>query len=388
MSFWKIIIALLVFSLIIIIHEFGHFIVAKHNKVGVIEFSLGMGPRIISWGKTEKGYKVLFFKTTKWLEANPIFGDNTLYSWKLLPFGGSCMMLGEDDMSVEDDRAFGKKSVYARMAIIFAGPFFNFILAFVLALFVIGIVGYDPAVISKVDVGSPAAEAGMQAGDVVRKVNDKSIVIDRDLSYYLLFHPFSGQEVTVTIERDGQEKVLTMVPEQKTVKDKKGQESAKYLCGFNHGTVKRQRVGVWDTIKYSAYEVKFWIGTTIESLGHMIKGKVSMDDISGPVGIVKTMGDSMTASAKNSKEGEAAKNVTLTLMNIAILLTANLGVMNLIPIPALDGGRLLFLIIEWIRRKPLPQKFEAYVNAVGFILLMAFMVFIMGNDILNLIPKK
>ena len=111
MSFWKIIIALLVFSLIIIIHEFGHFIVAKYNKVGVIEFSLGMGPRIISWGKTEKGYKVLFFKTTKWLEANPIFGDNTLYSWKLLPFGGSCMMLGEDDMSVEDINRFTKDDV-------------------------------------------------------------------------------------------------------------------------------------------------------------------------------------------------------------------------------------------------------------------------------------
>ena len=96
----------------------------------------------------------------------------------------------------------------------------------------------------------------------------------------------------------------------------------------------------------------------------------------------------MTQSAKNSKEGEAAKNVALTLINIAILLTANLGVMNLIPIPALDGGRLLFLIIEWIRKKPLPQKFEAYVNAAGFILLMALMVFIMGNDIVNLIPKK
>ena len=130
MSFGKIIIALLVFSIIIIIHEFGHFIVAKYNKVGVIEFSLGMGPRLISWGKTESGHKILFFKTSKWLDEHPIFGENTLYSWKLLPFGGSCMMLGEEDMSVEDDRAFGKKSVYARMAIIFAGPFFNFVLAF------------------------------------------------------------------------------------------------------------------------------------------------------------------------------------------------------------------------------------------------------------------
>lgn len=383
MTFAKIIIALLVFSLIIIIHEFGHFIVAKYNKVGVIEFSLGMGPRIISWGKTENGYKIVFFKSSKWLEENPVFGDNTLYSWKILPFGGSCMMLGEEDMSVKDDRAFGQKSVYARMAIIFAGPLFNFILAFLLSLIVIGCVGYDPALVSKVEEGSPAEAAGMQVGDTIKDVDGKNIVIDRDLSYYIMFHPFSDKEVNVTIERNGEEKVLTMRPQQKTVKN-----AAVYQIGFSHGLAQRQRVGVWSTIKYSAYEVKFWIETTIQSLGQIIKGKVSKDDISGPVGIVKIMGDSMTKSAENSKEGEAAKNVTLTLLNIAILLTANLGVMNLLPIPALDGGRLLFLIIEWIRKKPLPQKFEGYVNAASFVLLMALMLFIMGNDIVNLIPKK
>ena len=388
MSFGKIIIALLVFSIIIIIHEFGHFIVAKYNKVGVIEFSLGMGPRLISWGKTESGHKILFFKTSKWLDEHPIFGENTLYSWKLLPFGGSCMMLGEEDMSVEDDRAFGKKSVYARMAIIFAGPFFNFVLAFLLSLIVIGSVGYDPALVSRVAEGSPAEAAGMQVGDTIKEVDGKKIVIDRDLSYQIMVHPFSDKEVTITVERNGEEKVLTMLPQQQSVTNTDGTKVTKYRCGFNHGLSERQKVGVWDTIKYSAYEVKFWISTTVQSLGQIIKGNVSKDDISGPVGIVKTMGDSMTQSAKNSKEGEAAKNVALTLINIAILLTANLGVMNLIPIPALDGGRLLFLIIEWIRKKPLPQKFEAYVNAAGFILLMALMVFIMGNDIVNLIPKK
>ena len=388
MSFGKIIIALLVFSIIIIIHEFGHFIVAKYNKVGVIEFSLGMGPRLISWGKTESGHKILFFKTSKWLDEHPIFGENTLYSWKLLPFGGSCMMLGEEDMSVEDDRAFGKKSVYARMAIIFAGPFFNFVLAFLLSLIVIGSVGYDPALVSRVAEGSPAEAAGMQVGDTIKEVDGKKIVIDRDLSYQIMFHPFSDREVTITVERNGEEKVLTMLPQQQSVTNTDGTKVTKYRCGFNHGLSERQKVGVWDTIKYSAYEVKLWISTTVQSLGQIIKGNVSKDDISGPVGIVKTMGDSMTQSAKNSKEGEAAKNVALTLINIAILLTANLGVMNLIPIPALDGGRLLFLIIEWIRKKPLPQKFEAYVNAAGFILLMALMVFIMGNDIVNLIPKK
>ena len=120
MSIGNICLAILVFSLIIIIHEFGHFIVAKINKVGVIEFSLGMGPRIISWGRTPAGRKVLFFKTTNYLNEHPEFEGNTLYSWKILPFGGSCMMLGEEE-DVDDERAFGHKSVYARMAIIF-GP--------------------------------------------------------------------------------------------------------------------------------------------------------------------------------------------------------------------------------------------------------------------------
>lgn len=134
------------------------------------------------------------------------------------------------------------------------------------------------------------------------------------------------------------------------------------------------------TLRYSAYEVKFWISTTIQSLGQMITGKVSKDDISGPVGIVQTMGQTVNESSK-----EGAGTVVINLLIISILLSANLGVMNLIPVPALDGGRLLFLIIEWIRRKPLPQKFESYVNAGWhFMLLMALMVFIMANDVTRL----
>lgn len=371
MSFWNIFLAILVFSLIIIIHEFGHFIVAKWNKIGVIEFSLGMGPRLISWVKTETGRKVFFLKSSKFFEEHPDYMDNTIYSWKVLPFGGSCMMLGEEE-AVEDERAFGKKSVYARMAVIFAGPFFNLVLAFILALVIMGAVGYDEAAVNKVEAGSPMAQAGVQPGDLITEINGTKIVIERDLRTYLLFHPTTAEPARFKISRNGEERELTVTPA--IMKDKNGTESYKF--GYSYGNMSRTRVYGFDVVKYALYEVKFWITTTIQSLGQMITGKVSPKDVSGPVGIVQYVGETVNESASGG-----AWFVVLQLINISILLTANLGVMNLLPIPALDGGRLLLLIVEWIRRKPINAKVEGYVNMTGFALLMILMVLILGNDI-------
>lgn len=371
MSFWNILLAILVFSLIIIIHEFGHFIVAKWNKIGVIEFSLGMGPRIISWVKTETGRKIFFLKSSKFFDEHPDYMDNTIYSWKVLPFGGSCMMLGEEE-AVEDERAFGKKSVYARMAVIFAGPFFNLVLAFLLALIIMGAVGYDEPVVNKVEEGSPMAEAGVQAGDLITEINGKNIVLERDLRTYLLFHPTTSEAAEFKISRNGEEREITVTPA--LMKNQDGTESYKF--GYSYGNVSRTRVYGFDVVKYALYEVKFWIVTTIQSLGQMITGKVSPKDVSGPVGIVQYVGETVNESASGG-----AWFVVLQLINISILLTANLGVMNLLPIPALDGGRLLLLIVEWIRRKPMNAKIEGYVNMTGFALLMILMVLILGNDI-------
>lgn len=377
MSFWNILLAILVFSVIIIIHEFGHFIVAKWNKIAVIEFSLGMGPRLVSWVKTESGRKLFFLKSSAFFEEHPEYADNTIYSWKLLPFGGSCMMLGEEE-EVDDDRAFGKKSVYARMAVIFAGPFFNFILAFLLALIVMGFVGYDEPVVSSVTEGMPMQEAGVQSGDKITEINGKHIELERELSSYFLFNELSTEPVELTVVHEGQEKNLTVTP--KLMKQEDGTE--KYKLGFTHGDVMRTRVGGFDVVKYALYEVKYWIVTTVQSLGQMIRGKVSAKDISGPVGIVEFVGKTVNKSAPSG-----AGVVALQLINISILLTANLGVMNLLPIPALDGGRLLLLIIEWIRRKPINAKIENAVNMIGFALLMVLMVFILGNDIFKIFAK-
>ncbi|MBR6228213.1 MAG: site-2 protease family protein [Eubacterium sp.] len=373
MSIGSIVLAILVFSVIIIFHEFGHFIVAKANHVGVIEFSLGMGPRILSWAGDGTKHRLLIFKSTAYFEEHPEYDEHTIYSWKILPFGGSCMMLGEEE-DVDDERSFSRKSVWARMAIIFAGPFFNFILAFILSLIVIGGIGHDPAVITGTDPGSPAAEAGLQEGDVIKEMGGSSIVVNREISYYPIFHKLDGSPVHFVIERDGKEMEMDIAP--KLVKQEDGSE--KYQFGFFH-SAPREKVGFLGTLKYSAYEVKFWIDTTIKSLGLMITGQVSTKQISGPVGIVQQVGQVVEESRP-----DGVTTVVMNLLMFSILITANLGVMNLLPIPALDGGRLLFLIIELIRRKPLPRKVETYVNVGGFAVLMALMVFILANDIIKL----
>lgn len=374
MSFWNILLAILVFSIIIIIHEFGHFIVAKWNKIAVIEFSLGMGPRLISWIKTETGRKVFFLKSSAFLEEHPEYLKETVYSWKILPFGGSCMMLGEEE-EIEDERAFGKKSVYARMAVIFAGPFFNFILAFVLALLIMGFVGYDEPVVNTISAGSPMERAGVKSGDIITEINGTNIVLERDLRSYLMFHKLGAEPVQLAVEREGKEQALTVTPE--LMKQQDGSEQ--YKLGFTYGNMSRTRIYGFDIVKYAVYEVKFWIVTTVQSLGQMITGNVSPKDISGPVGIVQYVGETV-----NKSSSAGAWMVVLQLINISILLTANLGVMNLLPIPALDGGRLLLLIVEWIRRKPINQKIEGYVNMTGFALLMLLMVLILGNDIVKI----
>ncbi len=375
MSFSNILIAVVIFSAIILFHELGHFLLAKANKVGVIEFSLGMGPRIITFAKTDGGFRVKLFGSSKYFEEHPEYDDHTYYSWKILPFGGSCMMLGEMESS-EDERAFGNKGVFARMSVIAAGPIFNFILAFVLALCIIGAVGYDKAEITSVETGMPLAESGFQNGDIITGINGRNIVLNRELTSYLQFHPLSDAPVELTADRNGEEVKAMVTPRLVTNDD--GNEV--YRLGFAYGNG-RTKVGMWETIKYSAYEVKFWIWTTVESLGKIISGKVSAKEVAGPVGIIQAVGDVVDQSRPGGIEF-----IWLNVINFSILITANLGVMNLLPIPALDGGRLLFLIIEAIRRKPLPEKFENYVNLGGFVLLMGLMVVILANDILKLIP--
>ncbi len=348
----KILLALIIFSLIIVIHELGHFLLAKRGGIRVNEFCLDMGPRILSKQIGE-----------------------TRYSLKLLPFGGSCMMEGEDGYSQETDApgimpdSFAAKSVWTRISVVAAGPVFNFILAFLLSLIVIGSIGYDAPVVVALTEGFPAEEAGMLPGDRIVKMNGTRIHVYREVNMYVQMN--QGKTVELTYERDGQRHTVTLVPKQA--------ESGMYYLGLR-GSGVRTKGNIIQTIGYSAYEVKYWISTTIKSLGMLFGGRVGADDISGPVGIVNAIGDTYESS-----RADGAFYVWLNMLYISILLTANLGVMNLLPLPALDGGRLVFLILEAIRGKGIDPEKEGMVHFVGLMVLMALMVFVMFNDFRNIL---
>lgn len=341
----KFIIAILIFSMIILFHELGHFLLAKKNKIKVNEFCLGLGPTLFGIQKGE-----------------------TFYSIKLLPFGGACMMEGEDGESA-DECAFGSKSVWARMSVVAAGPIFNFILAYVLSFILISCIGVDVPVLSGVVAGYSAQSEGMQAGDVIVEINNKPIHFYREVSMYTYFHP--GETLDVAYERDGKR-------HQAVIEPKYDEESGRYMIGIQTKNV-REKKSFLSNVKYGMYEVKYWIWTTIQSLKMLVTGKVSANELSGPVGIVKSIGDTYDAS-----KSDGMFYVFLNMLNFSILLTANLGVMNLLPLPALDGGRLVFLIIEAVRRKKINPEKEGMVHFVGIMILMGLMVLVMFNDIRKL----
>ena len=340
------ILALIIFSAIVIFHELGHFLLAKWNGIEVIEFSLGMGPRLLShvWG-------------------------NTRYSLKLLPIGGSCQMVGEEEAS-DSAGAFGNKSVWARIAVVAAGPVFNFILAWVLALIIVGSVGYDNTMVDIIP-DSAAAEAGMEDGDQIISINGSRTWLYREVSLYSSLH--QGQTATVVFERNGEKQTVVLTPKQS--------DTGAYLYGFSR-TVQREKGGALETVGYSCAEIRYWLKATVESLKMLIGGQVGLEEMSGPVGIVSTIGDTYKESRV-----DGWYYVTMNMIMIAILLSVNLGVMNLLPIPALDGGRLVFLILEAIRGKAIPQEKESMVHFTGFVLLMGLMAVILFSDLHKLFLK-
>ena len=426
----KILIAIIIFSAIILIHEFGHFLFAKLNGIGVTEFSLGMGPRICSFQKGE-----------------------TKYSLKILPIGGSCAMVGEDTAEEDVPGAFNAAPVWGRISVVAAGPVFNFILAFILSVIIVSFVGYDPAEIVEVQEGSSAAEAGLQKGDVIAEYDGYHIDLAKDLYVYSYLNELQEKPITLKVKRDGKIETVTYTPD----------ASVRYLLGFNRSdassmtvqsliegmpleqaglkagdtitaingieiadgeaydayiaqhplssepveityerdgldytatiTPKEYRtpqlgfsfnVGYEKThglgvVKYAALDVKYMVRTTILSLKELVTGHLGMKDLSGPVGVVDAIGTTYEDS-----KSEGTLMLWMNMMNMAVLLSANLGVMNLLPLPALDGGRLVFLIVEAIRRKPVNREVEGMIHFAGLMMLMMLMVFIMYNDFMKI----
>lgn len=347
----NVIIGLLVFGAIIFFHELGHFLLAKANGIYVNEFAVGMGPTLFSFRKKE-----------------------TKYSLRAIPMGGFCAMLGEEE-EVADEHSFSTKSVWARISVVIAGPVFNFILAFILAIVLIGLCGYDKPVITDFSDQSAAKEAGLEVGDVITGYNGHRIYNYREVLVYNQFNK-SGKEISLKVDRNGESLTFDFAP----LKTESG-----YLMGIYGGS--REKGGIGATLKYSVLELRYQVKTTMLSLEYLISGKLGFQNMSGPVGIVSMMNDTIN-EAKESAQGDtsvAVINVVLNMINFCILLSANLGVMNLLPLPALDGGRTLLLLIEGIFRKKLPTEKEALVNGIGLVLLMGLMVIVMFQDIFKLI---
>lgn len=340
-----IIIAILLFSFIIIFHELGHFLLARANGIRVDEFSLGLGPTLI-------GKKI----------------GGTLFSLKLFPFGGACMM-GEDDVDDMSEGSFNSKSVWRRISVIAAGPVFNLILAWIFCVILIGATGYRTTEITGASEGYSAAEQGMRQGDVIKEINGRSIHLWDDVQLYTLTHP-DDTPYEVVYERDGEEYTVQIEPRQL-------EGDASPLLGVTGGNI--EKPGIFGSMQYGLYKLKYWFNYTIDSLRMLVTGQVGIKDMSGPVGIVAVVDDVYQSSAP---AGLLA--VVLSLMNFGTFLSVNLGVLNLLPIPALDGGRLVFLIVEAVRRKRIPPEKEGIVHFAGFALLMALMVIVMFNDIIKL----
>ena len=432
MNFVGIILAIVILGVLILVHEFGHFILAKKNGILVKEFSIGFGPRIVSWGKGE-----------------------TKFSWKAIPFGGSCLMLGaleDEDDNTDDERSFDKKPIWARMSVILAGPFFNFFLAFLLAVIYISTMGYDPATVTNVVEDSPVYEAGIREGDVITKINGQTVDFGRDIYMYMFLHPIESDDpVTITYKRDGETYKTTVTPEiyeyyslgfsyyaneEKAELAEVTEGGAMYAAGLQEGdvirsingvtietgeqlseyfsnnevtaeklTIEYSRKGIKKTcevtptaaqsyklgfeynmqnvktdaigaLKYSFAEMRYQITSVYKSLAYLFSGKGSLDMISGPVGIVQIVGETYDASVSSG--------FLVTLMNelsIVTLLSANLGVINLLPLPALDGGKFVLLVIEAIRRKPMNKKAEGITTVIFAVLLMILAVVVLVNDV-------
>ena len=361
----SIIIFLIIFTIIVVGHEFGHYAVAKRCGIRVREFDIGMGPAI---------YKRQ--------------GKETLFCIRALPIGGACIFDGmampedgEEDWedprlaSAEeagavgtefDEHAYPNAKVGARIATVLAGPMMNFIIGLVFATVIVAFCGTDLPVIYSIMEDSAAEDAGLESGDVITAINGESIHVYREVSLVSLLN--YGEELTITYERGGEQSTVVLTP-------RYDEEAGRYYIGLI-GSGEYHACGPLEVFQYGFYEAEYWVRATFKSLAQIFRGHFSLDDLSGPVGIVQVVDETYEEASSYG-----LPTVILSFMNLTTLLSINLGIMNLLPIPALDGGRLLLLIIEAVRGRKVSPKVEGYVTAAGALFLIGLMVVVLFNDI-------
>ncbi len=377
------IVTIVMFLVMVSLHEFGHFIVAKALNFKILEYAIGFGPAIF---KKQKG--------------------ETLYAIRVIPLGGFCKFDGEDEES-DDPRAFANQAVWKRILVVTAGGIFNIILGFI--IFMAMLPSLSPMLTNEVESVVPHSyieDSGILPGDEIVELNGKNIDFYNDITLYRE-DMSPDTENTVTIKRDGEKiDVPVMLSEQSiTIEYKEDyieytssingfpevqridysdsvpkdemkvgtkESSVQYIIGF---TPKSEEITFGNIWGYAWSETKFVVKLVYRSLWQLITGQVGMEQMSGPVGIVTAVNDAVNQTSDN----------WLYVLNLTALLTINLGVFNLLPLPALDGGRLLFMIIELIRRKPIPPDKEGIVHAIGMLLLFALIIVISFNDIMKLV---
>lgn len=341
---WTILVFVLILGAIIFIHELGHFVVAKLSKIKVNEFSLGMGPRLFGFTKGE-----------------------TEYNLRLLPIGGFVAMEGEDEESV-DERSFGRAPVGKRILVIVAGAIMNLVLGFSIILGLnlsTDMIGTREVFYFNDEVPQTTYASGLREGDVILEVNGRKMLIYSDIQYELAFATDGVADLLV--RRDGQEVLLEDVIF--TVTEVEDGVMALQLDFYFLG-IKDPAFG--QVLEFSFLESVDMGRQVYFVLFDLISGRASINVLSGPVGIASAVGEAMRYSL----------SYVLYLMS---LISINLGVVNLLPLPALDGGKLVLLLAEAITKKKLNQKAETIINLVGFALLLVLMVVVTYNDIVRLI---
>lgn len=347
----SLILFIIILGLIVLIHEFGHFIFSKIFGVYVYEYSIGMGPR-------------LWFKKPK--------NSETEYSIRAIPIGGFVRLAGEEgedgDKSVPKNRKLYNKGFLQRFLIFFMGPGFNFLLA-VVTLFVSCLIfggALTTTKLANITDEYPAYEAGLRNGDTLIKVQGES-VYSWTQARLKIATVKKGKSIKFTVkDKTGNIKKVVVTPKKNI--DKKGNVSYVYGVGCKVESLK----GIGGSIKYSILQTREMLITMYETLRYLFTGKLGVNDLSGPVGVYEIV----------DKESHSGVN---NLLYLLAYLSVNVGVINLIPFPAFDGGHILFLIIEKIRRKPMDANVEATITGIGFVFLMIMMIYITFHDVIKLI---
>ena len=338
--FYALIMAL-VLGVLVFVHEFGHFFAARRCGVAVKEFAIGMGPKLVSW------------KSKKY---------DTQYALRLLPIGGFVSMVGEDEDS-NDEKAFCNQKVWKRIIIVLSGVFMNFVIGFLLMMIVVTMQAKLPSTVVGTFSENATSNSQLKSGDEIIKVDGTSVHTGNELVYEILYN--GTEPIDIVVIRNGEEIELKNV--KFPVLEEEGTSFGK--VDFS---IKAEEKNFFSVTKHTFCRSVSTVKMVFDSLGGIVSGRFGVESVSGPIGIAETGGD-------------AARTDGLSFLNIITILSINLGVINLLPFPALDGGRFLFLVIEGIRRKPINRNVEGYINFIGMLILFAFMIFISFKDVFKLI---